>query len=163
MFAPNRVSLSLRAATGIALVGISGLILACSPPPRDDAAVRAEVREALDRYTAAARAVDPVASSAAFAPNGVLFEPGIKPIVSPDSIRAFIASFPGVIVDSATATADTIEVHGDTAYVWGTFFEKLRFQGQPPSAQRGHFVMEWSRQKNGRWLIERYYRVPLPG
>jgi hypothetical protein len=38
----------------------------------------------------AARAVDPDGTAAAFAPTGILFEPGIFPIQGPDSIRAFV-------------------------------------------------------------------------
>jgi ketosteroid isomerase-like protein len=110
----------------------------------------------------AARAVDPGAIAASFIPTGVLFEPGIFPIQSPDSIRAFVASFPGVQVDSASAVPDTIEVFGTTAYLWGTYFERLAFPGQPQSEQHGRFVIEWLRRDDGRWLIHRYFRVPLP-
>jgi hypothetical protein len=91
-----------------------------------------------------------------------LFEPGIQPVVGRDSIRAFIASFPGVKVHVATATPDTIEVFGETALLWGSYFERLSFPGQPTSEQHGRFVTEWVRQADGRWLIERFYRIPLP-
>jgi uncharacterized protein (TIGR02246 family) len=110
----------------------------------------------------AARAVNPDAIAASFTPTGTLFEPGIFPIQSPDSIRAFVASFPGVQVESATAVPDTIELYGTTAYVWGSYFERLVFPGQPRSEQRGRFVTEWVRQEDGRWLIHRYFRVPVP-
>lgn len=130
--------------------------------PHDDAAARAAVLSRLDDYTAAARAVDAEASAAFFTAGGTLFEPGIPPIVTRDSIRAFVQSFPGVVVDSAVATADTIELFGATALVWGTYFERLRFAGQPPSAQYGRFVMEWRRERDGAWRIDRYYRIPLP-
>ncbi|MGH7426792.1 MAG: hypothetical protein ACREJ4_00215 [Candidatus Methylomirabilaceae bacterium] len=44
-------------------------------------------------------------------------------------VRAFIASFPGVRVDSATAMPDTIEVWGGAALLWGFYFERLAFPG----------------------------------
>ena len=139
--------------------------LACAPGERtslNDASVTADViRNRLAAYAAAAAAVDPN-SARFFAPNGTLFEPGIAPITTPDSIRAFIASFPGVAVDSAMLRADTVEVFGRTAIVWGTYFERLRFPGQPASAQHGRFVMEWRNGDDGDWYITRYYRVPLP-
>lgn len=144
------------------------VLAACETESRTPSAAgltqtRKEVSVALQRYTDASRAVDAEASSKFFTATGVLFEPGIPPIQGPDSIRAFIASFPGVQVDSATTTADVIEVFGDTAFVWGSYFEKLRFPGQPESTQHGKFVMEWVLQPNNRqWLIERYYRIPLP-
>lgn len=143
----------------------SGLLGACArdaASPADDATARQQLLVRLDAYTAAARAVDAAASSSFFTDGGTLFEPGIKPIVSRDSIAAFIKSFPGVIVDSAMARADTVETHGNTAYIWGTYFEKLRFADQPPSAQHGRFVMQWVRGAGNEWRIHRYYRVPLP-
>ncbi len=144
-----------------------GAALACAPaadiPSADAAATaRQEVRLALAAYMVAARAVNPDSIAAFFTPAGVLFEPGIRPIQGPDSIRAFIRRFPGVRVDSATAVPDTIEIFGTTAFVWGSYFERLAFPGQPVSEQDGRFVMEWIRQGDGRWLINRYYRVPLP-
>lgn len=111
----------------------------------------------------AARRVDAAGMAAFFASDGVLFEPGILPILSPDSIHAFLASFPGVRVDSATAVADTIEVFGQTALLWGSYFERLTFAGQPSSEQEGRFVIEWVTGPRGEWLIRRYYRIPLPG
>lgn len=148
------------------LLAAQALLLACttaeSESRTDDAAVRREVEAALQRYQAAARSVNPDSVAAWYTATGTLFEPGIKPIVTRDSIRAFVASFPGVRVDVATATADTIEVHGGTAYLWGSYFEKLGFPGQPDSEQHGKFVMQWVRQPDGGWLIERQFRVPLP-
>lgn len=117
---------------------------------------------ALNGYLAAARVVDPKGMAAAFTPTGVLFEPGIQPIESRDSIQAFLASFPGATVESVTAVPDTIEVYGSSAYLWGHYFERLTFPGQPRSEQHGRFVIHWLRQPDGKWLIHRYYRVPLP-
>ena len=144
------------------LVSVGCAPRAAGEPGVDPAQARRDVLARLDAYTAAARAVDADASSAFFTRGGTLFEPGIAPIVSRDSIRAFVQSFPGVEVDSAVASADTVEVFGATALVWGTYFERLRFAGQPPSAQYGRFVMEWRLEGDGLWRIDRYYRVPLP-
>jgi len=126
------------------------------------AARQQEIKQSLERYMVAARAVDANAVAAFFTPTGVLFEPGIQPIESRDAIRAFMASFPGVKVEVATSTPDTIEVFGDTAMLWGSYFERLAFPGQPLSEQHGKFVMEWIRQPDGTWLIQRYFRVPAP-
>jgi uncharacterized protein (TIGR02246 family) len=143
------------------------LVLACAGPSgKDDPAVgstvRQEVAATMERYMVAARAVDAEAIASFYTATGVLFEPGINPIRSRDSIKAFVASFPGVRVDSAIATPDTIEVFDGTALYWGSYFERLAFPGQPVSEQHGKFVIEWVRQQDGAWLIERYFRVPLP-
>ncbi len=149
------------------LLATLGLTLACAAPvpdadPAAEAAARAEVADAMQRYMVHARAVNADSVAAFFTPTGTLFEPGIFPIQTRDSIRAFMGSFPGVRVDSATATPDTIEVLGNTSLLWGSYFERLAFPGQPLSEQHGRFVIEWLRQPDGSWLIHRYYRVPLP-
>lgn len=116
----------------------------------------------MHRYQVAARAVNPDSIAGFYTTNATLFEPGIRPVQTRDSIRAFIASFPGVRVDVATATPDTIEIFGNKAFVWGSYFERLAFPGQPVSEQHGKFVTEWARQDDGRWLIERFFRIPMP-
>jgi len=136
-------------------------VLSCAGDRTGDTAIRTEVANAMERYMVAARAVDADAIASFFTERGMLFEPGVMPIQTRDTIRAFMASFPGVRVDSAIVLPDTIEVFGGTAFVWGSYFERLAFPGQPASEQRGRFVMEWVRQPNGEWLIHRYFRVPI--
>lgn len=131
------------------------------PDPNEAAATRDAIATTLQRYMVAARAVNADSIASFTAPTGMLLEPGITPIYTRDSIRAFMASFPGVEVDSATATPDTIEVWGGSVLVWGTYFERLRFPGQPLSEQHGKFVIQWVRQVDGTWLIQRYLRVPV--
>lgn len=146
------------------------LAVACGagqPDPAAVAATRQEIAQAMDRYMVAARAVDPDAIAAFYTETGTLFEPGMSPVETRAAIRAFMASFPGVRVEVATATPDAIEVFGDTALLWGSYFERLAFPGQPVSEQRGKFVAEWVRQPDRTWLIARLFRVPvstrLPG
>ena len=115
----------------------------------------------MDRYMAAARTVDADAMAAFFADSGVLFEPGIEPIETREAIRRFMGSFPGARVETASVEADAIEVFGPTVFYWGKYHERLAFPGQPVSDQRGRFVIEWTRQDGGTWLIQRYFRVPV--
>ncbi|MGQ0642639.1 MAG: YybH family protein [Gemmatimonadaceae bacterium] len=130
--------------------------------PRDTGADRQTIANTMERYMVHARAVAGDSMAAFFTTNGTLFEPGIFPILTRDSIRGFMTSFPGVRVDSATGVPDVIEVFGDTALLWGSYFEKLSFPGQPQSEQHGKFVIEWIRQPDASWQIRRYYRIPLP-
>lgn len=149
-----------------ACLGLLALLFGCAPPGDDGDRMAAEaepgVRAALDDYMDAARAVDAERIAAAYTLDATLFEPGIQPVHTRDSIRAFMASFPGVRVDTALASVDTLEVYGETAYLWGSYYEVLAFPGQPVSSQRGKFVIEWRRQPDGKWLILRHFRVPLP-
>ena len=129
-------------------------------PP--DTATRTEIADRMQQYQRAARLVDPDSIAAFYSKDAVLFEPGMQPVRTRDSIRAFVASFPGVRVETATATPDTIEVFGGMALLWGSYFERLAFPGQPVSEQHGKFVAQWIRGPDGRWLIRRMFRVPVP-
>lgn len=131
-------------------------LASCAAPGAAD-----DVARALQNYQDAARAVNPDAVAACFTEDGVLFEPGIQPIESREAIRAFVGSFPGVRVDLATATPETIEVHGRDAYLWGSYHEKLAFPGQPASEQSGRFVSQWRLEADGVWRIRRLFRVPV--
>ncbi len=143
-------------------VTVVALAAACRSGVSDEAATRRELAAALARYQRAAVAVNADSTAASFSPTGTLFEPGIQPVSTPDSIRAFVRMFTGARVHEATADADTLEIFGTTALMWGHYHERLSFPGQPDSDQRGRFVIEWKRQPDGAWLIERLYRIPLP-
>ena len=144
---------------GIALAG-------CNVPSGEkgptEAEIRLEVADAMERYQVAARSVIPDSIASFYTETATLFEPGIMPVQGRDSIRAFIASFAGVRVGVATAMPDTIEILGGTALYWGTYFERLSFPGQPESEQHGKFIAEWVGQPDGRWLIQRLFRIPMP-
>ena len=145
--------------------GLVAGVMSCTAAPGQpaaDGASRTDVAAAMQRYQVAARTVNADSVSAFYTSTATLFEPGIPPIVSRDSIRTFMASFPGVRVEVATASPDTIEIHGNMALYWGTYFAKLDFPGQPVSEQHGKFLAQWVRQEDGQWLIERMYRIPLP-
>jgi ketosteroid isomerase-like protein len=150
------------APASLLLVGIFSCTIT-SQRPDSAAAVgaRAEVTAAMERYQAAARSMNPDSIAAFYTRSAILFEPGIQPIQTRDSIRAFLGSFPGVRVEVATATPDTIELSGNTALYWGSYFERLAFPGQPRSEQHGKFVAQWFRQPDGTWLIHRLFRIPL--
>lgn len=153
----------VAAAFLIALTPLAACSTREAPPvPAETNQKRAEVEAALQRYQAAARLVDPDSIASFFTSTGILFEPGINPVQGKNAVRAFVASFAGARVDSATATPDTVQVFGNTAYVWGSYFERLSFPGQPDSEQHGKFVAQWTREGNGQWLIERLFRVPIP-
>lgn len=134
-------------------LALAGLLSCTSAGERQEPAAtdvtRAEIAAAMERYQVAARSVNPDSIAAFYTPTAILFEPGIRPIHTRDSIRAFIASFPGVRVEVATATPDTIEVWGSMALYWGTYFERLDFPGQPLSEQHGKFAAQWVGQVDG--------------
>lgn len=115
----------------------------------------------MERYQADARASAFSSMADHFAADGMLLEPGIEPVRTREAIRAFLTSFPGARVERADATPESIEVFGDTAYLWGEYSEELSFPGQPVSEQRGKFVAEWIRRPREPWLMHRLMRIPV--
>lgn len=148
------------------VVALTVLASACGGGAREQAppgsTVRADVAQAMERYVQAVRAADPDSISAHFAPAALLLEPGIAPIRTRDSIRAFLAAFAGLRVDSASVTPDTIQVLEGSAIYWGAYFERATFAGQPESSQHGMLVADWIQQDDGTWLMQRLLRVPVP-
>src|SRR5574341_1097196 len=85
-------------------VAITVVASTCSRgPPQAATSERGAIEQAMQRYMVHARAVNADSVAALYTPNGTIFEPGIFPIQTRDSIRAFMASFPGVRVEVATA------------------------------------------------------------
>ena len=127
-------------------------------PPTADATV---IENRMQEYVATTRTMDVEKMAAFYSHTAWLFEPGIPPIVSRDSILAFMRFFSGAKVNTAEVEPLVIEVFDSTAFYWGTYHENLDFPGQPTSDQEGRFVAEWKLQRDGTWLIERMYRIPL--
>lgn len=107
---------------GVVVASLAFAIACSAGQPDQDtvAGTRQEIAQTMERYMVAARAVDPDAIAAFYTQTGTLFEPGMSPVETRAAIRAFMASFPGVRVEIATATPDAIDVFGDTALFWGS-------------------------------------------
>lgn len=148
-------------AVALALV-VSGCDGTAREPASPGNTVRADVSRAMERYVESVRAANADSMAAHFAPAALLLEPGIAPIRTRDSIRAFLAAFAGLRVDSASVTPDTIQVLEGSAIYWGAYFERATFPGQPESSQHGMLVADWIQQDDGTWLMQRLLRVPVP-
>lgn len=116
----------------------------------------------MQEYATTTLSMDVEKMAAFFSPMAELFEPGIPPIVTRDSILAFMRSFSGAKVNLAEVEARMIDVHDSSAYYWGSYHENLDFPGQPTSDQHGLFVAKWTLHRDSTWLIERMYRIPMP-
>lgn len=141
---------------------LAGCNLMFSDRPVAHATDPSVIEARMQEYVATTRTMDVEKMAAFYSPTAELFEPGIPPIVTRDSILAFMRFFAGAVVNSATVEQRTIELFDSTAFYWGSYHENLDFPGQPTSDQVGRFVAEWKLQTDGRWLIERMYRIPHP-
>jgi ketosteroid isomerase-like protein len=123
---------------------------------------RIEIESALAEYAGNLRAMDSARIAAAYEPDGELLDPGMAPHKGPAAIKAFLDSFQGVVIESASMTPESIEVWGAAAVVFGTYAQRVRVGDTPARDYSGRFVAEWARQSDGRWLIRRLLTQPSP-
>jgi Tol biopolymer transport system component len=123
---------------------------------------RLEVEAALAEYARDLRALDAARLAAAYAPDGELLDPGMPPHQGPAAIKAFLDSFQGVVIESASMTPDSTEVWGTAALTFGRYAQRVRVGDTPAADYRGRFVVEWAKQSDGRWLIRRLLTQPSP-
>ncbi|HTQ79376.1 MAG TPA: SgcJ/EcaC family oxidoreductase [Thermoanaerobaculia bacterium] len=169
----HRSALALAfAASFLGLLGLLGAT-ACrsaapaasaAPPSAAEAEARRQVEAAMERYTTLLRTGPPEALAACFTAQGELLEPGMAPLQGPEAIRAFLAPiFTAVDVLSASATSESVEVHGDAAYQWGTYRQRVAEHGKPPADYQGRYVAAWRREADGQWRLRRMLVQPFPG
>ena len=92
--------------------------------------------------------------AALYAPDGELVAPG-GPVRGPAAIRAFLAGFTNVHVDSSTMWADSVAITDTGIIQWGGFYQRATVADRPPVVATGHFVALWREQPDGRWLLRR--------
>jgi uncharacterized protein (TIGR02246 family) len=139
------------------LAALATSVASASPPP-DVAAVES----AMHSYERLLAAKDSAGTAAMYASDGELLQPGMDPLTGPEAIRKFLDSFGDVRIESATMTADSTEVFGDRALQWGAYAQRVVPSGQQAADYKGRFVIEWTRQGKGAWLIRRLLVQPSP-
>jgi len=131
----------------------------CEPPA---ALARAEVESALVHYDSLVRRVAGDSIAALYTPDGELLGTGQRTIRGRDSIRAFLASFSNVRVDSARMTSLAVSVLGDEAVQWGTYEQTATIAKRPPVHVTGRFVADWVREPAVGWRLRRMLAQPAP-
>ena len=97
------------------LAGLGGQGLAAQTP-------EAAVEQAMRGYAAALKDGTPEAVAACYTKDGELLLPGLADLKGPEAIRAFLAPMASAVeVESVAVTTDFVEVHGDSADLWGTY------------------------------------------
>jgi ketosteroid isomerase-like protein len=121
------------------------------------------VRSSWDHYIAMIRLVNSDSVAAAYTADAILLEPDMAPLSGREAIRAFLAPFDGTAaVDSIESAVEVAEVYGETAYLWGSYFQRARLQGHPPSDFSGRLVAQMHLEQDGHWRIRRLLMQPAP-
>ena len=148
----------------VAVLGLTSLLAACSPPPApavpevatkpDLAAEERAIREADARWLKAAQAKDVVGEAAVIAPDGVVYHAHNQPIVGPAAVQAFNTKFRAEN-PKGNVTWTTTAIHvadaGDMAVQTG----EVHVTGLGPKGDREDksvFVTVW-KKVNGEWKV----------
>jgi hypothetical protein len=87
----------------------------------------------MTRYTRFLKTGPVDSTTALFAADGQLLEPGMAALDGPRAIADFLTPLAAQFgVDTSAMTAGEIEVQGDTAYQWGDYFQRAGPKGQEP-------------------------------
>jgi uncharacterized protein (TIGR02246 family) len=146
-----------------------GIVIVLSSMAFGAGAVRAEdsaapaVEQAMHGYAAALKDGKPEEVAAWYTKDGELLLPGLAALRGPEAIRGFLAPLVSAVeVESVAVTTDLVEVHGDSADLWGTYHQVAGEKGKPKQAYDGRYAALWHHEPDGKWRLARLMMQPNP-
>ena len=94
-----------------------------------------------------------------------LLEPGMNTLRGREAIRGFLSPlYKQATVEAASAETEAIEVYGNAAYQWGTYFQRVaeKDKDAAPTSYTGRFVAAWRREGDKQWRLVRLMVQPSP-
>jgi uncharacterized protein (TIGR02246 family) len=154
----------------LALLSTAALLgCAASPRPADfelqpEQVAKRETGAALQSYVQALRQQDAAQIARLFVPNGTMEHTGQAAIAGRQQIQAFLESFSGYKVLSHDMTVLAVSPATTHVSQSGRYVQRVRTPGGDEVTVRGWFIVQWQRQADGGWLIERVNTSsgPLP-
>lgn len=138
----------------IAVLAVGAQSLAAQTP-------EAAVEQSMRGYAAALKDGPPEAVAAWYTKDGELLLPGLPTMKGPEAIRAFLAPMASAVeVESVAVTTDFVEVHGDSADLWGTYRQVAGEKGKPKQAYGGRYAALWHHEADGKWRLARLMMQP---
>ena len=116
-----------------------------------------QVKAAMRRYDQLVLSMNAQGIAAMFTPDGEIVNAGKTVARTPASIRAFLDSFDGKVrVEENVNSIESVTVTGVAALLTGSYQQKALILADKREIRvQGKFEVEWSRQPDGRWLIQR--------
>jgi uncharacterized protein (TIGR02246 family) len=139
----------------LTLVGCMQQTATPAAPPDTRAADEAAIRSAIEQWGAAARAKDAAAFTSFYAEGAWLLLEAAPDSVGKEAIGATIGALmqdPNFALSFDTASI-VVARSGDVAYERGSYELTLSDANQRPAAQKGNYVVIWSKQADGRWKV----------
>ena len=119
------------------------------------------VEQAMRSYAASLKDGTPEQIAAFYTKDGELLLPGLADLKGPEAIRAFLAPMASAVeVESVAVTTDLVEVHGDSADLWGTYRQVAGEKGKPKQTYGGRYAALWHHEADGQWRLARLMMQP---
>lgn len=113
-----------------------------------------QVEARLQRYAFLTMRMDHAGIASLFAPDGRLLRGNQSPLVGPDSIRAFLASFVGYKVLEEHIASETTTVRADSARQAGVWRQRVQLPDGKVVEVHGRFATHWMRDNSDEWMIK---------
>jgi ketosteroid isomerase-like protein len=124
---------------------------AAGPTPQCD---RVPIRAMITRYADLQKAQDIDSIARLFGTNGVVDNPGAKPVQGAAAVRAFLDGFHGFTVSSNELTVDKLVQAGHEWHVVGRFHQTGSTPDGKPYDVNGSFDSTWACGPGG-WQVQR--------
>jgi hypothetical protein len=127
--------------------------------PKPPVTLAAEVQAALREYAGFILTMSGDSIASRFTPDGESQDGGSAPIVGPDAIRTHLASFTGFKVLGNTLAADSTRVVMDTAWQWGSYWQRVKVPAGDTVEVSGRFSATWLFSSARGWLVRKMVTV----
>lgn len=101
------------------------------------------------------RKQDAVEIAGLFVPNGTMQHTGQAPTAGRAQIQAFLETFANYKVLSQDMTVLAASPAAGHVSQSGSYVQRVRTPGGDEITARGWFIIQWQKQADGGWLIER--------
>lgn len=152
----RRMAAGLVLVTGAVLIA-GPLLSGCRSGAARD---RATLDAALAHYAALVLHMDAHGIAALYAPDGALGNEGQMIVRGPEAIEEYLRGFDAYHVLAYSAVADTTAVLGANGYQAGAYRQRVQLPSRDTVEVHGRFQVEWTRQPDGAWRIQRMRAIP---
>jgi hypothetical protein len=127
--------------------------------PKPPVTPASEVQAALREYAGFILTMSGDSIASRFTADGVSQDGNSAPLVGPDAIRTHLASFTGFKVLGNTLAADSTRVVMDTAWQWGSYWQRVKVPAGDTVEVSGRFSATWLFSSARGWLVRRMVTV----
>ena len=123
----------------------------------DTAAVRIAIDAGNERFLTGFRTADVPLIMENYHADAILLPPGTEMVRGTQAISDFFAGMLGTMtISEPSLTTTDLVIVGQTAYETGTYSMTMQIgTAAPPMADRGKYLVVWSRGADGNWRITR--------